>query len=412
MPLPGKVDVVVVGAGAAGLASAVRLQEAGVETVVVEAADVVGGRIRTDVVDGFRLDRGFQLINPAYPEAERLLDVGALDLRAFDAGVAVARDGRRYVLGDPLRQPATLPVDLTAPIGSVRDKAVFATWVAGLGFGSADSIRARQDRTLLEELQGRELDGRLTERVLRPFLSGVLGETELASSSRMVSMLLRAFVRGNPSVPAAGMQAVPDQLAARLVDGTLHLGVRAGRVSGGGIDSDAGRVDAAAVVVATDPVTASELGVVAEPTMRSLTTWWWATPSAPTDRPLLHVDGEGGGPLANAVVMTSAAPTYGPGDGRALVAGTAVGSHRDLEPSARRHAGVLFGVGTSGWELLRTDVVDGALPAHPPGQPLARRVDLGEGLFVAGDHRDTPSTQGALVSGRRAADAVLARLRG
>ena len=176
MPLPGSADVVVVGAGLAGLAAAVRLQEAGVDTVVVEAAEAVGGRVRTDVVDGFRLDRGFQLLNPAYPEAERLLDLDALDLRAFDAGLAVARDGRRYILGDPLRMPSALPVDLTAPVGSVRAKASFGSWAAGLGLGSADSIRERPDRSLMDELRARGLDGALTDRVLRPFLSGVLAD--------------------------------------------------------------------------------------------------------------------------------------------------------------------------------------------------------------------------------------------
>ena len=410
MPLPTTADAVVVGAGLAGLAAACRLQESGAEVVLVEAADAVGGRVRTDVVDGFRLDRGFQLLNPAYPEAGRVLDLDALDLQAFDAGVSVARHGRRYVLGDPRRMPSSLPGDLTAPIGSVRDKVAFATWVSGLGFGSADSIRKRPDRSLLEELHDRGLDGALTDRVLRPFLSGVLADTELASSQRMASMLLRSFARGNPSVPAAGMQAMPEQLAARLAADTLHLGVRSGAVSGGGVDTDAGRVTARAVVVATDPVTAFGLGAVTEPTMRSLTTWWFVAAESPSERPLLHVDGDGGGPLANATVMTCAAPSYGPGDGRALVAATAVGSHRGLAGAARDHAGTLFGVDTSGWELLRTDVIERALPAHPPGQPLARRVDLGDGLFVAGDHRDTPSIQGALVSGRRAADAVSAHL--
>jgi glycine/D-amino acid oxidase-like deaminating enzyme len=410
MPLPGSADVVVVGAGLAGLAAAVRLQEAGVDTVVVEAAEAVGGRIRTDLVDGFRLDRGFQLLNPAYPEAERLLDLAALDLRPFDAGLAVARDGRRHVLGDPLRMPSTLPVDLTAPVGSVRAKASFGSWAAGLGLGSADAIRERPDRSLMAELRARGLDGPLTDRVLRPFLSGVLADDELATSQRVASMLLRAFARGNPSVPAHGMQAIPDQLAARLVPGTLQLGVRAGAVASGHVDTDAGRFSARAVLVASDPVTASELGVVPATPMRSLTTWWFVANGAPTDRPLLHVDGDSAGPLANTVVMTNAAPTYGPGNGRALVGATAVGSHADLAPEARRHAGRIFGVDPSGWELLRTDVIERALPSHPPGQPLARRVDLGDGVFVAGDHRDTPSTQGALVSGRRAADAVRARL--
>ncbi len=410
MPLPGSADVVVVGAGLAGLAAAVRLQQAGVDTVVVEAAEGVGGRVRTDVVDGFRLDRGFQLLNPAYPEAQRLLDLDTLELRPFDAGLAVARDGRRHILGDPLRMPSTLPVDLTAPVGSVRAKASFGSWAAGLGLGSADSIRERPDRSLMDELRHRGLDGALTERVLRPFLSGVLADHELASSQRVASMLLRAFARGNPSVPAQGMQAIPDQLAARLLPGSLHLGVRAVALASGHLDTDAGRVSARALVVAADPVTASELGAVPPAPMRSLTTWWFVATEPPTDRPLLHVDGDAAGPLANTVVMTNAAPTYGPGDGRALIGATAVGSHPDRAAEVQRHAGRIYGVDESGWELLRTDVIDRALPAHPPGQPLARRVELGDGLFVAGDHRDTPSTQGALVSGRRAADAVLAHL--
>ena len=115
------------------------------------------------------------------------------------------------------------------------------------------------------------------------------------------------------------------------------------------------------------------------------------------------------GPLANTVVMTTAAPAYS-SDGRALVAATAVGRHPDTEVDARRHAGLLYGVDPTGWELLRTDVIEHALPAHPAGQPLAQQVALGDGLFVCGDHRDTPSIQGALVSGRRAAEAVRAEL--
>src|SRR5688572_8663139 len=236
MPLPASADVVVVGAGLAGLAAAVRLQEAGVEAVVLEAAEAVGGRVRTDVVDGFRLDRGFQLLNPSYPEAERLLDLDALDLQPFEAGLAVRRNGRRHVVGDPRRMPSALPGALTAPIGSVRARCAFGTWVAGLGLGSSDTIRERPDRSLLDELRARGLDGPLTERVLRPFLSGVLADDALTSSQRMASMLLRAFARGNPSVPAEGMQAMPDQLAARLAGDTLHLGVRAAAVSAGSVD--------------------------------------------------------------------------------------------------------------------------------------------------------------------------------
>ena len=215
----------VVGAGLAGLAAAVRLQEAGLDAVVVEQSDGVGGRVRTDLVDGFRLDRGFQLLNPSYPEAARVLDLDALALRAFPAGLVACAGDKRYALGDPRRLPGAIRHDLTAPVGSVRAKLAFGTWAAGLGLGSADSIRSSADRPLIEELEARGLTGPLTDKVLRPFLSGVLADDGLDSSQRVASMLLRAFARGNPSVPALGMQAMPDQLAARLRPDSLHLDV-------------------------------------------------------------------------------------------------------------------------------------------------------------------------------------------
>jgi len=366
----------------------------------------VGGRVRTDVVDGFRLDRGFQLLNPSYPEAARVLDLDALELMPFLAGVVVCTSTRRHTLGDPRRLPGAIRDDLTAPVGSMRQKLAFGTWAAGLGLGSARSIRSSADRPLIEELAARGLAGAVTEKVLRPFLSGVLADEGLDSSQRAASMLLRAFARGAPSVPALGMQAMPDQLAARLQPRTVHLGVRVRSVTGGAVDTDAGRITARAVVVAVSGEAAGDLGAPGSP-MRALTTWWYAAAEPPSDRAILHVDAERRGPLANSVVMTNAAPSYS-GDGRVLVAATAVGAHPDAELAARRHAGLMYGVDPSRWQLLRTDVIEHALPAHPAGQSLRQRVAVGGGLFVAGDHRDTPSIQGALVSGRRAADAVLA----
>jgi glycine/D-amino acid oxidase-like deaminating enzyme len=406
--LPVRADVVVVGAGLAGLAAAVRLQEAGVEAIVVEASDGVGGRVRTDVVDGFRLDRGFQLLNPAYPEAQALLDLDALDLQPFTPGAVVCTARGRHTLGDPRRLPGSALQGLTAPVGSVKEKVTVGSWLAGLGLRSADAIRASADRPFHEELAARGVGAPMTEKVLRPFLSGVLAEDELTSSQRMVSMLLRSFARGVPSVPALGMQAVPDQLAARLRSGSVHLGTRVTDVERGLVRTDAGRVETDAAVVAVDPVTAGELGIPGA-RMRSLTTWWYAADEPPADRPLLHIDAESRGPVANTVVMTGAAPTYS-SDGRALVAVTAVGARSDVEALARVHAGELYGVDTAHWQLLRADVIERALPEHPAGQPLRRRVALGGGLFVAGDHRDTPSIQGALVSGRRVADAAGASL--
>ena len=408
MAVPSKADVVVVGAGLSGLAAAVRLQESGLDVVVLERSDGVGGRVRTDVVDGFRLDRGFQLLNPAYPEAKQALDLAALELQPFVAGVVACAGEKRWALGDPLRLPSSIPHTLTAPVGTVKEKLAFGAWAARLGLGSADLIRDSPDRPLVEELRARGMGDGLLEKVLRPFLSGVLADQGLASSQRMASMLLRSFVRGTPSVPALGMQAMPDQLAARLAPGSVHLGTEVSAARSGRVETAAGAVAAPAVVVAVGGEAAAGLGVPGA-TTRSLTTWWYAAEQPPSDRAVLHVDSERRGPLASTVVMTNAAAAYS-SDGRALVAATAVGAVGDQQDEARRHAGLLYGVDPSGWQLLRTDVVEHALPAHPAGQPLAQEVDLGDGRFVCGDHRDTPSIQGALVSGRRAAAAVRGRL--
>ncbi len=413
-------DVVVVGAGMAGLATAVHLRTAGSEVVVLERAEAAGGRVRTDLVDGLRLDRGFQLINPAYPEARRVLDLDALDLMPFEAGVAVATGDRRQVLGDPLRLPSSVLADLTSPIASLGQKLRLLAWAAPVGYGPGRWVRHRHachDMSLGEALRHRGLDGPLTERVLRPFLAGVLADEDLASSSRLGEMLVRSFLRGTPAVPALGMQAIPDQLESRLPAGSVRFGVTARRVesttAGLQVLTDDGAVASRAVVVATEPPAAAALiGRPARglPRMNSLTTYWFHTPEPPSTRALLHVDGEGRGPLANTAVVTNAAPGYAR-DG-ALVGATVVGARGDLESQVRRQAGLVYGVDATGWTLARTDVIRDALPVFAPGTPMRRRVDLGGGLFVAGDHRDTPSLQGALVSGRRAAEAVLASLRG
>ena len=250
----------------------------------------------------------------------------------------------------------------------------------------------------------------MLDRVLRPFLSGVLGEAELATSAAYVRLVWRAFAIGTIAVPNAGMGALPAQLAAGLPDGVLRTGRRVETVRAGAVRVDGDELGARAVVVATDPVTAAALlPAVPSPRMHALTTVYHVAPTPPAAGPTLHLDGTGG-PLANTVVLTEAAPGYSP-DGRALVSSSFLGTaDRVPEPTVRRELGRLYAVPTDDWVHLHTAEVPRALPALPAASPLRRDVALGDGLFVAGDHRDTPSQQGALVSGRRAAEAVLAHL--
>nr|WP_269810661.1 NAD(P)/FAD-dependent oxidoreductase [Kineosporia rhizophila] len=411
--LPRAADVVVVGAGLAGLACARQLARRGIDVVVLEAADAPGGRVRSDTVGGFVCDRGFQLLNPAYPEVRRVLDVGALRLQPFPAAVVVAGAQGRQVLADPRRSPGLLPLTarslLREASGSWREQAAFARWALHAAREKPEGILSESDLPWGEALTRRGVDGALRQRVIEPFLAGVLGEDEGVSSHQFVQFLVRSFVRGTPSVPWRGMRAVPEQLAASLPG--IHYGVRVESAEPGRVRSDAGEIQARAVVVATDPKGASALLGLPPVQTRGLTTYWHASPEPPTRSGALHVDGDRRGPVINTVVISNRAPSYSP-DERALIATTVLGGSPDLatERAVTAQLALIYEQPTHWFELVRRDAIPDALTAMPAPLEIRKPVSLGEGMFVAGDHRDTASTQGALVSGRRTADAVLAEL--
>ncbi|HLZ38701.1 MAG TPA: FAD-dependent oxidoreductase, partial [Mycobacteriales bacterium] len=274
--LPPRADVVVVGAGLAGLAAARHLVRAGRDVVVLEAADAVGGRVRTDVVDGFRCDRGFQVINTGYPEIQAEVDLAGLRARRFTRGALLHVDGRRHRLADPRRRPFALLETAGAPIGSALDKARLAAVMSWVGYAPVRSLLSATDAPAHRALRRRGVPDVAIDRVLRPFLAGVLLEEDLRTSSRFVDLMLRMFVRGDNVVPSHGMQALPEQLARGL---PVHLGARVARVAPDEVVlADGRRVAAAAVVVAADADGAAALvpGVRTRP-WKSVTTYWHAT---------------------------------------------------------------------------------------------------------------------------------------
>lgn len=414
-------DVVVVGAGLAGLECARTVAEAGVSVRVLEATDVVGGRVRTDHADGFTLDHGFQLLNPAYPAVAARVDVATLDLHPFLPGVAVrAKSGRLALLTDPRRAPRLLPrtvVDALAA-GLVRPMEVvrLIRWLAPT-LGPVERLTGaaavRVDVSLAEAFDAGRVNGPLREQVLEPFLAGVLAEDDGTTSAAFVRLLLRSFLTGMPGLPAAGMAALPAQIASHVPD--VVLGARVEQVVHVGGDvvvvGPDSQLTARAVVVATDPVSAGALVPgLSVPEMKGLVTWWFAADEAPSRLPAVHLDGWRAGPVVNAAVVSVAAPSYAP-LGQHLVQVTALLDGKlPSEAGVRRQAGEMFGADPRGWRLLARHEVPRALPAQPAPLVHRARVDLGEGLFVAGDHRDTASIQGAMVSGRRAGRAVLRRL--
>lgn len=397
-------EVVVVGAGLAGLAAAVTLHRAGVPCAVLEASDDVGGRVRTDVVDGFRLDRGFQILNPAYPALRRLVDVDALDLGRFWRAVRVADEDRLSLLGNPWDTPKALRDIAARRYLSAKDLAALGTLSARVAAGPVRAIVDRDDRTTLGELQRAGVSARAVETVFRPFLSGVFLEPELTTSARFFQLVWRSFLRSAPSLPALGMGELPRRLARSLPTAAVRTGTPVEQIRPGEVRTAGGAVwRTRAVVVATDGSTAARLTGVAEPRWNSGTTWYFTPPRSPLREPVIVIDARGG-PVTNTSVLSEVCPSYAP-PGAALVSASALTTLPEQE--VRRALGRMYRTDATRWPLIGRYEIPRGLPAMPPPHDIRREVRLGDGRYVCGDHRDTSSLQGALASGTRAARAVL-----
>ncbi|CAN0068323.1 unnamed protein product, partial [Phaeothamnion confervicola] len=254
--------VVIVGAGLAGLSAAGHLQRAGLDVRVLEASDGVGGRVRTDVVDGHVLDRGFQVLLTAYPEATRQLDLAALDLHAFEPGALVWHRGRGHVVSDPFRRPATALSAATAPIGTPLDKLRLARMRHHLRTVRPSQLLSGPDTSTIAALRDRGFSPTMIDRFLRPLFAGIQLDPELQTSSRMFDVIFRMLADGDAAVPTGGMGRIPQQLADGLLPGTVELGVRV-RAAHRGEPSvtldDGTRIDVDHVIVATDGPAASAL---------------------------------------------------------------------------------------------------------------------------------------------------------
>lgn len=406
-------DVLVVGAGLAGLRCARALQEAGRAVTVLEAATYVGGRVSTEHLDGFTCDRGFQVLNPAYPAVRDWVDVPALRMQYFAVGAMIRAAGGMRVLADPVRAPQHLGRTLRSGLLDLGDLWALSRWMAP-AMAAPQRSMTQPDAPLTTALNDVGARGHLRH-VLDRFLAGVLVDSHGTTSANYTRLLLRVFALGRPGLPVGGMQRLPEQLAVGL-DVRLDHPVEAIRRRGPEVEVETGggSFSARAVVVATGTREAQQLcGVPSRPT-KGLVTWWYAVDRAPLDEALLVLEGRGHdapvGPVWNAAVVSNAAPSYAPA-GRHLVQATTLLDRPDgdaPEEQVRAHLGDMFGCDTSGWRVLVRHRVEHALPAVPPPLDPHSPVRLDDQVFVCGDHRETSSIQGALVSGQRAAAAVIA----
>jgi len=406
-------DVLVVGAGVSGLVAALELKRRGFSVLVLEASDGVGGRIRTDMVNGFLLDRGFQVLLTAYPEARRCLDLNALDLRAFEPGAIIQFNGRFHAISDPIRRPRKALPSAFAPVGTLNDKLLIAKLRGELLDAEIDQILSAPESTTLSALRAYGFSEKIIERFFRPFLGGIFLDPELATSDRMFRFVYRMFAQGMAAIPNGGMQAIPKQLASHLSEGSVRFHTRVQHVWEGGVRLDSGEeLFAGAVVVACDPVSATRLlpGAGIRTAMRGVRCLYFAAADPPIGESYLVLNGDGDGPINNLCVPSVIAPEYAP-RGCHLVSVTVLHaplSEDHLIRNVREQLLHWFGEQANGWEYLRSYRIEEALPDQSieHGGVAMSPVRAQQGLYYCGDHCGTASINGAMLAGRRAAEAV------
>jgi phytoene dehydrogenase-like protein len=414
--MPTSPDVLIVGGGLAGLCCARTLQEKGVSFQILEASDGIGGRVRTDEVNGFLLDRGFQVLLTAYPEAKRMLDYGRLDLKSFSHGAMSWYAGRMNKFVDPWRTPGVWKEALRSEFGTLGDKLRIARLRNRLRKSSIEEIFARPDRSTKDALGSERFSQQMIHRFFRPFLGGILLDGELKSSSRMYEFVFKMMSEGDAAVPARGMGAIPAQVAEKLPSGSVRLGTAVEELHENELKLAGGEIlKARAIVVAAEGPSAAKLIGEVEPASRSVTCFYYGADEAPVADPLLVLNGDGAGPVNNFAVISNVAPSYAP-SGKHLVSVSVLGTHKLTEEQL---SGFIiaqmknwFGKMASSWQMLRGYYLTHAQPQQYPGalEPPQRPVRVRPGVYVCGDHRDNASIHGAMVSGRRAGEAVLADL--
>ena len=412
-------DVAIIGAGLAGLTCGALLSEAGKKVIVLEASDCIGGRVATDIVNGFRLDHGFQVLLTAYPACRNMLDYDALQLRYFDPGALIRANRQWRLLGDPWRKPSQAIATLMNPVASIGDAFRILQLRRDARRGSLRDLYERPHQTTEAELQNRGFSKRIIDDFFRPFIGGVFLDDSLQVSSRMLHFVFRMFSNGGIAIPAKGMAEIPKQLAHRMPSGAIHLQCTATRVRGKEVQLSDGRIlNAPDIVVATESNAAAKLLEIPsiETTWGSTTTAYYSCNHPPDDRKLLMLRGDESGPIQTLTVLTNIAPEYAP-KGKSLISVSLVSSGepcKDLpliDQSIRNQLKKWFGDPVDQWERLGIYQVPCGLPRSSL-EPIHRSIhasDWGgpDHVWIGGDHSETPSIQGAMNSGIRIAEAIL-----
>lgn len=405
---------IIIGAGLSGLTAARQLQEKEIDFTILEASDRIGGRVKTDIVDGYRLDHGFQVLLTEYPEAKRWLDYDTLDLRAFSSGAMLLyENGKRDHIGDPLRDPSSFFPTLHSEAGNFMDKLRILKLKLRLGSLSIEDI-FKQDETTTQEILSKEYgfsDGMIRD-FFAPFFAGIFLEKELTTSRRMFDFVFKMFGEGDTAVPNLGMGELVTNLAAPLPASAIHLNATVEKIEKQTVYlTDGSKFTAPNIILATQATgLVKELAHV-KTTHQSTTHLHFIADEPPIKKPLIALNTMSNRLTNNICTINQVAPKYAP-DGKYLVSISVVGktdfSEVDLVKNVRQELATWFGNVTEKWQHLHTRRVAYALPNQVSVQHdiFREKLKIRDGLFVCGDFLLNGSINGAMRSGRMVGEMI------
>ena len=406
-------DVIIIGAGLAGLSCARILQKQGIHYLLLDGAEKVGGRIRTDVVEGFQLDRGFQVLQTAYPDAKQILSYPNLKLKSFFPGAMIRYQDKSHRLADPFRDLYTAAKGLFSPIGSLKDKLLVGILRTQVAFETIEKLLQKPEVTTLQRLKTFGFSDAIIDRFFKPLYSGIFLENELSTSSRAFDFNFRMMALGDICLPSEGMEAIPRQLLTMLDSARIRLNSKVASLSENKVILTSGEAfTAPKIVLAVDqPQACKLLEVTVDPKMKTVITLYFTASTPPTSSPILFLNAESSGPVMNMCVPTNVCKSYAP-EGKSLISCSVLKhdfvSEEMLVQKVLEQMKQWFGNQVDAWKHLRTYKINNALPAQelPLQDVSSKPMQVRKGLYKCGDYGGIASIQTALQSGRVVGEAL------
>jgi protoporphyrinogen oxidase len=403
--------IVIIGAGIAGLTCAKYLKDKGIEATILEASFGVGGRVRTDIVDGFKLDRGFQVLLTSYPEAQKLLNYKELRFKKLPSGARIRQGNEFALMPNPLKDITTAPQALFAPVGSFWDKLkVLQLNLSLKNAPEPTTLNSFDKQSTLEFLKEFGYSDTIIERFFRPFFRGVFLEKGLKTDATFFKFLFSQFAKGDVVVPENGMQAIAEQIAAHLAPHQIRLNMAVEKVVGQTIYLENGEsIEAEKIVLATNAsATARILGE--KPSVSFNTTdclyFYSDTPLNIFSKSYLIINANTNELIDHLVVMSDFAPSYAP-VGKTLISVSLVGKNKFSEQDLIEKVGIelrkWFG-GNYQWKHLRTYRIPEALPQYFEAPSAHKTLKINDFMYCCGDYMAYPSLNAAMKTGREVAE--------